>query len=317
LGLSLAECSEENKPGEAESEACGTFHDGPPVKWKAGVCAHTRLLSKAQEGGGVVVSSNGFGNSNTNKTGGMAVFGGYLYVGVGNTVNGAQLWRTSNGASWEPMITSGFGDPNNQMVELVFVFQNQLYVGVKNAVTGIELWRSTDGTLWERANQDGFGDSNNSGSNGSHATADFLSHLYVGTSNVVNGGELWRMLQPYSVNLSPDDTAAGTAGTAVSYTLTISNSGDMTDTFSLASAGNSWTTLLSTPTITLTSGTNGHFTVSVSIPVDALATEADTVTITATSQGDGSKNDTAVLTTESTGLLARIYLPSIVLNFPP
>jgi hypothetical protein len=144
------------------------------------------------------VMSNGFGDSNTNTTGGMAVFGGYLYVGVGNTVNGAQLWRTNNGASWEPMITPGFGDPNNQKVEMVFVFQNQLYASVKNGVTGIELWRSADGTVWEQSNQDGFGDSNNSGTNWSNATADFQSHLYVGTSNVVDGGELWRMLQQYT-----------------------------------------------------------------------------------------------------------------------
>ncbi|MEW5960987.1 MAG: hypothetical protein AB1801_24945, partial [Chloroflexota bacterium] len=141
------------------------------------------------------VMSDGFGNSFTTSTGGMAVFAGYLYVGAGNAVNGAQLWRTNDGASWAQAITPGFGDPNNQQVELVFVFQNQLYVSVKNVQTGLELWRSTDGALWERANQDGFGDSNNSGSNWSNAAADFLGHLYVGTSNIVAGGELWRMQQ--------------------------------------------------------------------------------------------------------------------------
>jgi len=140
--------------------------------------------------------NNGFGDSNNTSAGGMAVFGGYLYVGAGNSVDGARLYRTNNGTSWGQAITPGFGDPNNQKVETVFVFQNQLYVSVKNAVTGMELWRSPDGTLWERANQDGFGDSNNSGSNWSNATADFLSHLYVGTSNIVSGGELWRMVQP-------------------------------------------------------------------------------------------------------------------------
>lgn len=80
----------------------------------------------------------------------------------------------------------------------MFVFQNHLYVSVKNVQTGIELWRSTDGALWERANQDGFGDSHNSSSNGGNATADFLGHLYMGTSNVVDGGELWRMQQQYT-----------------------------------------------------------------------------------------------------------------------
>jgi len=141
------------------------------------------------------VVSDGFGDANTLLTGGMAVFGNYLYTGTGNTTKGAQLWRTNDGASWEQAIEPGFGDPNNQKVEMVFVFQNQLYVSVKNAQTGIELWRSIDGTLWEQANQDGFGDSNNSGSNWSNATADFLGQFYMGTSNVVDGGELWRLPQ--------------------------------------------------------------------------------------------------------------------------
>ena len=141
------------------------------------------------------VMGDGFGNSLTTSTGGMAVFAGYLYAGAGNAVDGALLWRTNDGASWEQAIDPGFGDPNNQKVEMVFVFQNRLYVSMKNVQTGIGVWRSTDGALWERANQDGFGDSNNASSNWSNATADFLGHLYVGTSNVVDGGELWQMQQ--------------------------------------------------------------------------------------------------------------------------
>ncbi|HSF82571.1 MAG TPA: hypothetical protein VLA49_15150 [Anaerolineales bacterium] len=139
------------------------------------------------------VVDNGFGDNNTISTGGLAVFGGALYVGAGSEADGAQLWRTSNGANWTQAISPAFGDSNNQKVELVFVYQNQLYVSVKNVVTGMELWRSTDGSSWEQANQDGFGDSHNSSSNWSNATAVFQSHLYVGTSNIMDGGELWRM----------------------------------------------------------------------------------------------------------------------------
>jgi len=141
------------------------------------------------------VISDGFGDNDNTLTGGMAVFNGYLYVGVGNAASGAQLWRSNDGANWTQAITPAFGDSNNQVVELVYVFQNQLYVSVKNTLTGIEIWRSTNGTLWERANQDGFGDSHNSGINRSNATAEFLGQLYVGTLNVVDGGELWRMGQ--------------------------------------------------------------------------------------------------------------------------
>jgi hypothetical protein len=141
------------------------------------------------------VVSDGFGDPNTLLTGGMAVFGGYLYVGAGNTVSGAQLWRTNDAATWQQIINPGFGDPNNQKVESVFVFQNQLYAGVKNTVSGMEIWRSADGLVWERANQDGFGNSDNSSTNWTNATVGFLNQLYVGTLNDVDGGELWKMLQ--------------------------------------------------------------------------------------------------------------------------
>ena len=121
------------------------------------------------------------------------MFGGKLYAGAGNTADGARLYRTNDGTTWEQAITPAFGDANNQKVEMVFVFQNQLYVSVKNSVTGIEVWRSPDGSLWEQVNQDGFGDSHNTGTNWSNATAEFGCSLYVGTSNVADGGELWRM----------------------------------------------------------------------------------------------------------------------------
>ena len=144
----------------------------------------------------VTVVGDGFGDPDTLSTGGMSVFNGNLYVGAGNDAAGALLYRTTDGATWSQVIAPAFGDPNNQAVDMVFVSQNQLNVGVRNAVTGIEIWRSTDGTVWEQANLDGFGDSNNTVSNGSNATGEFMSQLYVGTSNVVDGGELWRRLNP-------------------------------------------------------------------------------------------------------------------------
>ena len=147
-------------------------------------------------GAWTAVVSDGFGDSDTTATGGMAVFAGYLYIGAGNAVDGAQLWRSNNGTTWTQAITPGFGDANNREVEAAFAYQNQLLLSVKNAVTGMEVWRSADGSNWEQANLDGFGDNNNSATNGSNAAVDFECQLYVGTSNVADGGELWRMGGP-------------------------------------------------------------------------------------------------------------------------
>lgn len=143
------------------------------------------------------VMDNGFGDNQTVFTGGMVAHAGYLYVGAGNTADGAQLWRTNDGDTWEPVNNPGFNDPNNLKVDIVYVFQNSLYISMKNVQTGIELWRWTNGTTWEQVNLDGFSDANNAGSNWSNAATEFLGHLYIGTSNISTGGELWRMQQKY------------------------------------------------------------------------------------------------------------------------
>jgi hypothetical protein len=266
--------------------------------------------------GGVweTVLSDGFGDSKTTATGGMAVFGGDLYVGAGNKDSGAQLWRSSDGDNWA-LATPAFGDANNEKVEQVFVFKNKLYIGVANSGSGIEIWRTSDpsnSSLWEQVNPDGFGDINNTTTNGSSATADFLDQFYVGTSNVVDGGELWRMQQPYGVDLSPDDSLSGPAGEQVIYTLIVTNSGSMVDSFDLLPSGNNWTTTLSSQLVTLGAGGSQALTVTVLIPPAAPALASDQVSIRATSQQDSSKQDTAVLTTVSTGHSTRNYLPIVI-----
>jgi hypothetical protein len=62
------------------------------------------------------VSQDGFGDPLHNTTiGAMIAFKDKLYVGTGDWFrNGvAQLWRTRDGATWEPIDTAGFGDSNN------------------------------------------------------------------------------------------------------------------------------------------------------------------------------------------------------------
>jgi hypothetical protein len=156
------------------------------------------------------VMSNGFGDSLTKVTGGMAEFGGYLYVGAGNDTKGAQLWRSNNGTSWVQAITPAFSDPNNLKIELVNVFGNKLFISTKNSTTGAEIWRSADGNTWEQVNQDGFGDSHNTGSNCSNAATTYLSKFYLGTSNDLDGGELWRLQSQLPPPPSPTPTRTPT-----------------------------------------------------------------------------------------------------------
>ena len=247
-------------------------------------------LWRSTGGAWTSVMNNGFGDSNTTKTGGMAVFGGYLYVGAGNAVNGAQLWRSNNGTNWAQAINPGFGDPNNKAVEMVSVFQNQLYVSVQNAVTGMEVWRSADGTTWEQVNADGFGDSKNTGTNRNNATGEFLGQLYLGTSNLVDGGELWRTLLQIADTPTPTPTDTPTITATITPTMTPTATSTPTPT----------DTATNTPTDTPTATPTFTPTNTPSDTPTATPTATDTPTNTPTDTPTSTPTDTPTFTPTNT-----------------
>ncbi len=46
----------------------------------------------------------------------MAVFGSHLYVGTRNDTDGCEVWRSSDGTTWNQVNTDGFGDTDNDYV---------------------------------------------------------------------------------------------------------------------------------------------------------------------------------------------------------
>jgi 6-phosphogluconolactonase (cycloisomerase 2 family) len=144
------------------------------------------------------VNTNGFGDFDNLRAGGMAVFKGYLYVGTLNPTTGCQIWRTqaSGGppfTDWTQVNTSGFGSAANTNAHHWAVFNNYLYVGTANADTGTQIWR-TGGTgsppvTWAQVNTGGFGDLHNTDSS---AMAVYNSYLYAGTFNPTAGTQIWR-----------------------------------------------------------------------------------------------------------------------------
>ena len=98
----------------------------------------------------------GFGNENNAGVLSMEVFKGKLYVGTYNFKDRAELWRTSDGLNWEPVILHGLGD-NNFYVWSMLAMDGELFIGTMNPFTGCEIWRSSSGDpgTWEKANVDG------------------------------------------------------------------------------------------------------------------------------------------------------------------
>ena len=147
------------------------------------------------------VNSGGFGDSDNPQTGGMTIYGGYLYVGTRNDYTGAQLFRSTNGTTWVPVIENGFGDVNNIKIEMIYAWNGNLYAGTQNNATGIEIWQSSDGLIWNQINSDGFGDSNNVNVIWNSATSEYNQHLYIGTENSADGGEIWQLYFGYPLYL--------------------------------------------------------------------------------------------------------------------
>ena len=121
----------------------------------------------------------------------------YRYAGTKNTVAGGEIWRSTDGTSWVRLAGTGFGNAANTQVFPYFLLDGYVYAATANAATGMEIWRSDDDWNWVGVVAagagvgSGFGDANNK-SPSSRTPSVFGSYLYVGTTNTVTGGELWR-----------------------------------------------------------------------------------------------------------------------------
>jgi hypothetical protein len=96
--------------------------------------------------------------------------------------NGGQIWRSSDGITWEQVVNNGFGDPTNGEVMRLVVFDNKIYAGTWSSTDthGAEIWSSATGDLgdWTKVINNGSGNVNNSAI---LTMETFNGYLYAGT----------------------------------------------------------------------------------------------------------------------------------------
>jgi hypothetical protein len=123
-----------------------------------------------------------------------------------------------------------------------------------------------------------------------------------------------RIYTYYGVALGPPVAAqSGVPGETVTYTLWVTNTGNLSDTTDLSVAGYTWPTAVTPPSVDLLPMRTAPLTVTVAIPPDAPLGHSDTATATATSQG-GAVSDSSVLTTTA---VACVDVSGVEFTFAP
>ncbi|HJS28771.1 MAG TPA: FixG Ig-like domain-containing protein, partial [Anaerolineales bacterium] len=115
----------------------------------------------------------------------------------------------------------------------------------------------------------------------------------------------------YGVEVSGDQALSGDVGTTITYTVLVTNTGNVADVYDLEVSGNVWNTTLSSPTVVVNPGQSEAVMVFVDVPAGATSGEMDHATFTATSQGDPSQSDSADLMSTAVAPETHLYLPLI------
>ncbi len=127
----------------------------------------------------------------------MAVFNGYLYVGVKVAdAGGTVIFRHSPfgaGGDWEAVVTAGYNNTNNYFVSKIFSFQNYIYAQLSaDTFVGLNCGayiRSADGVNWSLVNPTGYFQTNSCiGGVEQFTTGLGQTALAVGIATNVSGG---------------------------------------------------------------------------------------------------------------------------------
>jgi hypothetical protein len=154
----------------------------------------TEIWSSASGNSGswTQVNTDGFGRGVYWDPVVMDTYGGYLYVGLSYAVGGtgslAELWRTNNGTTWDPVFTDGLGDANNGNLTAMAEYKGHFYMAMRNTVTSGQILGTTNGTTFNPITTNGFNNPQNGRPYGLYVHDNIL---YLVFSNF-SGAEIWQ-----------------------------------------------------------------------------------------------------------------------------
>jgi len=124
----------------------------------------------------------------------------------------------------------------------------------------------------------------------------------------------------YGVDVTAPAGQSGNPGTTVTYLFTVENTGNTSDDFTLSLSGNSWISIITSPSspVTIAAGATQNVSVEVTIPSGAAGGATDTVTLTATGTHGQTDSDSVTTTAVSPAKLSISKTSSYVSGcYPP
>ena len=134
----------------------------------------------------------------------MTTYNGYLYVGLGNSTNDAEVWRW-NGSSWGGARIGGKGtnsswNTNYEYVDSMVIYNGKLYIGLASSTGDAEVWQCTDcdggSPSWAKVGGDSDGSDNLGWLDSTYervrSLAVYNGELYAGLGVTAGDGEVWK-----------------------------------------------------------------------------------------------------------------------------
>ena len=137
--------------------------------------------------------TGGLGNPNNTTASAMVVHAGALYVAFENTLEGAEIWRTTNGSLWTPFVEGGLGGAAH--ITALVSLDGTLFAAAPNNA-GLKIYALGEGFALQ-VNQNGFG---NAAAQWPMAMTVHDGKLHVGTGTAVTGAQVWRMNAAFDWN---------------------------------------------------------------------------------------------------------------------
>jgi uncharacterized repeat protein (TIGR01451 family) len=115
----------------------------------------------------------------------------------------------------------------------------------------------------------------------------------------------------YGLTVGPlNDGISGAPGETVNYTLTLTNTGNISDTFGVVVSGNTWPTTAPATIGPLDPSASQAVTIAVTVPSSATGSSTDTATVTLTSQGDNTQSGITTLSTTANNVYSLAVEPA-------